>query len=439
MLPVGCMFCKNVANPHLDLTSLRIRFTFLARTIMHYTRGAAPISRSERSYGIPTKSSDEIASIRSWPDLWDEVAQSLPPEAMLGDLEIPDEIFASAKEYYMAAAEQAKGQLKLTENQLTLRCLHPLACFDQVVLEDTSGAVRDYSQPQNASKASSTDEVGNGFRKMAYARHGKGVSDRVDIMGRLRTKFDLPANKIAYHQSLYEYTVEPKLKALAVPSHNEPLCACNASGVPVLPYLSDVKLLEPLPPWRTFPFHTVFIKELKRYSEELAAFVDQVAHYCESVLRVSPNRSVVFGVLTNMRSCIFIATYVVIEEGIRRYKSIHSQLIEDGFEEQMSMFVATTPRAHGHNFSFPVSRFIPVEFLGRGSTGAVMSGQWMETNEILPMKVSIYEQALQLERMILGYFERQGVQGVPQIHAAAQRDLSDPLLCGAFCNVYKEM
>ena len=339
-------------------------------------------------------------------------------------MRITEPVFPAARIYYQNAADKLEKTLR-TEKTLSTKCLHGMVNFGNIILEDVCVDSGD------------RDDV---FDRMVCL-YGASETCPLIFNGRLSNDSDIPEVGISYKGGNYRYNAAGTLLPLPTQSDEQLIKACEDMAVPVFPPLTGACPTALLPAWRNMPCNTVFLMQIVGVKAEIKpADLDLLCQYGETILRVSPERSEVFGVVTNLHSCRFVAVrYVIYSSGRRRYRAYCSELITKNVADELAQFVATTPESHGHRFTFPAKHFVPQEYLGTGSTGAVFSGKWCgnSADQLLALKTSIYPEALKLERVLLGYLERQGVQGVQQIHSAAQAYLSQSSLCGAYCNVYK--
>ena len=347
---------------------------------MHHTIGGGPIPNYEE---FPLFKPQQVVASWNWSLFRKSVVAMLDDDEYekCKNMHITESVFQAARIYYQNAADKL-GKTLRTEKILSTKCLHGMVRFGNIILEDV---------------CVDSGDRDDGFDRMVCL-YGASETCPLIFNGRLST-------------------------------------------APVLPNLTGTSPTASLPAWRNMPCNTVFLMQIVGVKAEIQpADLDLLCQYGEAILRMSPERSEVFGVATNLHSCRFVAVrYVIYSSGRRRYRAYCSELITKNVIDELAQFVATTPESHGHRFTFPAKHFVPHEYLGTGSTGAVISGKWCgnSTDQLLALKTSIYPGALKLERVLLGYLERQGVQGVPQIHSTAQEDLSQSSLCGTYCNVYK--
>eukprot|EP01032_Pedospumella_encystans_P011749 gene11749-13640_t len=388
---------------------------------MHHTVGGGPLPNYEE---FPLFKPQQVVASWNW---------SLFRKAIVGTLDddecdkrknmhITESVFQAAQVYYQSAANKLEKTLR-REKILSTNCLHAMVNFGNIILEDI---------------CADSGDRDDGFDRMVCL-YGASKTCPLIFNGRLSNDSDIPAAGISNEGHSYTFNAAGTLLPLPTQSDKQLIDASEEAeevAVPVLPHLTGACPTAPLPAWRNMPCNTVFIMQIVGVKAEIKpADLDLLCQYGEAILRVSPERSEVFGVATNLHSCRFVAVrHVIYSSGRRRYRAYCSELITKNVADELAQFVATTPESHGHRFTFPVKHFVPQEYLGTGSTGAVFSGKWCgnSTDQLLALKTSIYPGALKLERVLLGYLERQGVQEVPQIHSAAQEDLSQPSLCGAF-------
>eukprot|EP01032_Pedospumella_encystans_P012021 gene12021-13936_t len=393
---------------------------------MHHTIGVGPIPNYEE---FPLFKPQQVVASWNW---------SLFRKAIVGMLDddeyekrknmyITEYVFQVAQVYYQSAADKLKKSLR-TEKILSTKCLHAMVNFGNIILEDI---------------CVDSGDRDDGFDRMVCL-YGASKTCPLIFNGRLSNDSDIPPAGISNKGHNYTFNAAGTLLPLPTQSDKQVIDASEEAEevpVPVLPHLTGACPTAALPAWRNMPCNTVFLMQIVGVKAEIQpADLDLLCQYGEAILRVSPQRSEVFGVATNLHSCKFVAVrHVIYSSGRRRYRAYCSELITKNVADELAQFVATTPESHGHRFTFPAKHLVPQEYLGTGSTGAVFSGKWCgnSTDQLLALKTSIYPGALKLERVLLGYLERQGVQGVPQIHSAAQKDLSQSSLCGAYCNVYK--
>ena len=396
---------------------------------------------SSSSEEIQSYKRQRLSPTNSWYTFWDAVVPMLctyEQDKFKGIL-MTESVLKCARRYYQKSAEKLGTDFS-NDRIIMAQCLHAIVSFGDVTLENICTQSEGNNLPTSQVGSNWNEHRDNAFEKMAPSCGASGACPVV-MNGRLSNDSDFPAAGISYKGGDYQFDAAGALFPLTTQPDEQLLDACKEVAVPVLPYLTGACPTAPLPAWRNMPCNTVFLMQIVGLKAEIKpADLELLCQYGEAILRVSPERPVVFGVATNLLTCRFIAVvYEVDPDGRRRYRAYYSHYITENVADELAQFVATTPESHGHRFTFPAKHFVPHEYLGTGSTGAVFSGKWCgnSTDQLLALKTSIYPGALKLELVLLGYLERQGVQGVSQIHSAAQEDLSQPSLCGAYCNVYK--
>ena len=211
-----------------------------------------------------------------------------------------------------------------------------------------------------------------------------------------------------------------------------------------LPFLSTCSvqplhlLANALPKDRNSPFRVAFVIALQHVEESLGApgnakvpqllMIQECVEYLKPLLDVTPGRYIAFGAVTNFHECFFVALRAIDEARgsyhLRKYHPYYSSVIigKEKVARELASFCATNPLTLGLNPALFHSPHLKVEsLLGRGRKSVVMEGRWQ--GDRIALKVSINKNALELERIVLGYLETKGIAYAPRIHTKAQVDL----------------
>lgn len=297
----------------------------------------------------------ELVFRSNWCEFWSEVAQSSGMTSTPTSPRLISDVQDGAVHYFREAIrKKEESSQKLSETAFQKTCLGYLTVLgNEVSLENTSDGVKDFSvittvKDENIFPA---DEEADRFRKLAFVRSSE-QSHRPDI------------------------TIRPRMEG-----------DCEILAVRAdLPKLSQFRIM----PWATIGY-----VELKRPTESLTKHVGQAVDYCENLLRISPDRKVVFCALTNLKDLIFVAAYN--KPSLHESIFVKSKAIDTDIVAALSEFIATDSAQLG--FIRPVyesiTRLIPQKALGRGSTAAAM-----EIRESRVLKVSKDIEALQIEAIM---------------------------------------
>jgi hypothetical protein len=335
-------------------------------------------------------------------DSWEEFHRKVTDEED-ADLVLLDEYFHSADQYLQAIEEKRdvlfgeyESLADISESILTKRCLGRLTFGGNFVFEDTTGSISNFSVAPTLLKIRrrrrivyrellyQVDDVGGLFRKQTFYSSVEKSSPRVDIMVRF------PCGNVENQILETSHTQNRFLEH--IPYYVAPTHDAN------LPTINSIS-------HRVMSWNLVAWIELKAPSvDNLIAHVDQAAYYCESALRISPNRKYVFAALTNLKSLVFVCTKVVgykEESGSRIYRSFHSVMINDIY--QLRSFLITSPQSFAATqFQFPYDIFTPIESLGRGSSSCVILGRLRNNAQReAVLKISANTHCITIERMVL--------------------------------------
>jgi len=281
-----------------------------------------------------------------------------------------------------------------TESMLRKTCLGEVMQIGPVILEDTGDGVKDRSSVEPAAKKErsgarssvpttykyKTDHIGSTFLEMETTT-AAGSSSRFVIRKRCGVAENImDATKC---KTLVSYGDEEKGKVqeFAVPSD------------------------------RLLPWNIVAFIELKSLSVEPQDHVQEACYYCECILRVTPERKFAFGVVTNLNTCVFVAS-VVKENNVdnpnesRQYKHYYSSNSTGDrqvLRELASFLVTTTTSFGGESFLFPYDLFQPIDALGRGSSSSVLLVRWNldENEDDLVLKISPNRNCIEIEKFVL--------------------------------------
>ncbi len=225
------------------------------------------------------------------------------------------------------------------------------------------------------------------------------------------------------------------------------------TGLPFLPTDSTCELpllSHALPKDRNSPYRVAFVLALESFEQSLCDepgsglaarwIVDRLARYLKSFFEVTPGREVIFGVVTNLQECVFVAVQAREPDEYdseRTYQPFHSSVVEiENVARELASFCASTPRALGLNPLLMQSPDLTVEsFLCKEKMGVLLRASWRGVP--VALKLSGYKDALDLECALLLYLETRGVENVPKIHRDAQTNLYP--ICDQSCVVYSTM
>lgn len=336
-----------------------------------------------------------------------------------------------ALRYYEAVFERADAiratNKNATEEHITSECFDHLVRFPNQVWEETGNKINDYSKStmKQGTYSYKADKNATKLKNVAFLRSPGEVGDRYDMICRVpATLSDFPT--VGIHNINADYDEDSNTLLVG---DEEGLCPYIKDGVPVLPFTPEDQapplLSTALPRDRAFPLNVQSILELKRFVVALGKLtVEQLAHYLECLLRVTPGRRFAFGVATNMQQLVFvavIATYT--DDGQVRYRHLHSRTSKRHQAPiELSKFCGMVPEAMGLDTAyFHSPDFRIMSFLGRGSTGAVVQCRWKNVD--IALKISIMQRELALERILLNFLRIRNVEWVPRIHGAAQEIL----------------
>lgn len=114
---------------------------------------------------------------------------------------------------------------------------------------------------------------------------------------------------------------------------------------------------------------------------------------------MSPNRDVVFGVVTNLQEFVMVAAYWDPSRG--KIKFGKSSLICEDVAQRLAAFVCAPQEVLGMRDPFPTDVIVPQSFLDRGSTGIVFKANFptLDANLEYAVKMSRYGVTLQVERL----------------------------------------
>ena len=224
------------------------------------------------------------------------------------------------------------------------------------------------------------NKVAFGFFKLLFARNSER-SKRVDVL----------AHKVKTEVEACQSTSSTKES-----DRFEVLCT----------YKTRLDATKSRPDWQCLPGNVITAIELKRPEETISSkqYIGQLVHYCTSILKYSPGRRVVFGVLTNFRQLMFVAAY---RKSSNKILSAHSEMLpEEQVVEELAAFVTAPRSVLGFNHTLPTEFITPVRALGRGSTAIVFSAKCKSLSPNMPekefaVKISCNEIALKVERTVL--------------------------------------
>lgn len=148
-------------------------------------------------------------------------------------------------ENVIATANSQNNEMNL-EGAFTKLCLHPLIYFPHLLAEDTSNAIRNWSNAPSFSYDKESKDAVNQLRKLTFTRLIEN-SQRIDIT--IRELCGVDEKERNYCKSCPIYTP--------------------------LSYKSETSLDIALPLWRLYPLNIISHVELKRVSESVDSFIGQ--------------------------------------------------------------------------------------------------------------------------------------------------------------------
>ena len=325
------------------------------------------------------------------------------------------------------------------EDYMAKECMDILVRLPHTVLEYTGHGVYDfaakgYSRDENFfySQDVSATELKNMSTTPLTGHH--------TYFGRVPVENDFPECGVTLETCNYIHCETSKSFSADECIENT---SCNDilkySFLPVLPTDSACalpSLNHALPKDRNFPLRVAFVLQLVSLEMSLCdepgsdlpdrGVVNKFEEYLKSFLEITPGRELIFGAITNLQECVFVALQA--REPTKRvpkrmYQPYHSAVVgRDHVARELASFCASTPRALGLDSTlFQSPNLIAESFLAKSRTGVAMHACWQGDPIIL--KVSAHKETLDLERALLLYLEARGVTNVPQIHKEAQEDL----------------
>lgn len=359
---------------------------------------------------------------------------------------------ASQVESYFSNAAVVADQFRSStkESRMKITCFHAAVQFEHVVMEECSNGIKNFNETLADGKDYAPDIIASKFRKGKSCCDESEASERVIMIGRLPTGVEAgPNNAFIHGHWLYTVNQNGDLMSVQPNPHSPPgpdsiapsvlprAVLYNPVRTPVVPYLVEgqepVLLQHALPVWRAMPLRTLWVLVLKSKATQLLgndlAYVHEVGNELVDILQVTPKRQIAFGVLTNLKRCVFVAVKAMENH---QFKSCHSQEIQrDALPRELAAFVSTSASAFGMGDLQPVAHFSPTECLGSGSTAVVMAGVFHghllhHSSKNIVVKTSREPGPLQLERWMIAYLLACGVDaaGIPQVNPEAQSVLS---------------
>ena len=371
---------------------------------------------------------------------WEEFLTHIANEAGLtlsGPLSSNDNVDDNDEilQYFEGVVTKARNvDATTSEDQLTKKCLHPLVLVENKIMEDTANGITNWKlvashrmQEQIVDEAKlaelrteqtrkqtsrETDTLANKFRKVIFTTSlddANRPSRRIDILCRsvLRDENPQIQNPVSHQSSSSSVTInssmigQPRFKILA---HYDPE---DSNYEIVAPNSSETQLQ----PWRIMPWNAITFIDIKKKKVDIKAleYIGQTGFYAESYLKVSPDRKVIFGAVTNLECILFIACVHMVDPDTNEsiYFSYRSSKITTDIARELTKFMKTPNKDLGFLEAFPTDMIVPVEPLGRGSTGIVMSckinhSQFSSDKEYA-VKVSRHKVSLATEKKVLDH------------------------------------
>ena len=343
---------------------------------------------------------------------------------------------------------------KANKEKITPSCADMLVRLPNVILENVAADVYDFSL-HDEKVGGIGFAVDNAAKKLTCM--DVDTPNRFSgILGRLPAENDFPECGVRLPQSelIYKHNEAQHIFKAENDDTQKDRGILKYDHLPLFPTSSTQSLpllAHSLSKDRNSPFRVAFIISLLKRNQKLGhpripttpnrPLVQECADRLQGLLENTPGRSVAFGAVTNLHQCFFVAVRVG-QGGVnhnRSYWPYNSCLIigKEKVARELANFCSTNPLALGVNADRFHSPHLTVDsYRGRGSTGVVMQSRWQ--GDRIALKVSMNKNALELERIMLGYLEAKGVDHVPRIHRAAQEDLYKRYneSCTAYSPVY---
>ena len=424
-----------LCNPLLTLGDTTDRDNSYSFYLLFVADMSEPVSFKDRISaftGVLTHPPTPLQT-KTWRTFWDKVMIRLPVPQRL-TFQVSVERRAQAEGYFAemirkTARLRSKNEAAL-EQDVVEECLDILVRFSNQVWEEVGNSVRDFSSTNPDGGKYKSDERATRLRNMAFVRDPKAKGDRYDYIctvPRIESK-SFPSVGIMYKKR--DLNVKFKEQDNIISASGNSIKAFTSVGLPVLPFTKPTKtkplptLTKTLPVDRACPFNIDRLMEIKKLNFPLGKPVaQQLGHYLECLIRITPGRNVAFGVATNMGYCMFVAVVGQKTKSGISFRCFNSDWITaEEMPTELGHFCATSPEAMGMDTAFFHNPDFAIEdFLGRGSSGAVLQCTWKETT--IALKVSLQTDALDVERAFLKYLQTRGVLGVLRVHIASQEIL----------------